>query len=621
MPKNLGRWKRRTLKHIFKSPSPIISSVFCKLENQDIAMLKFYNLLLLLSILGTLFSCRNGVKKPNVLIILTDDQGYGDFSATGNPHLQTPNLDELKATSVSFTNFFVSPLCAPTRASLLSGKYHPRTGTIGVTGGLERMRTEEFTLAEAFKENGYETACFGKWHNGEHYPENPIGQGFDKFVGFCAGHWNNYFNAKIQIQDSLTSFKGYLPDFLTDQAIAFMKNSKDPFFCYLPLNTPHSPNQVPDTYFNRFRNMGLEDELSAIYGMVENIDFNIGRITEFLKKEGLEENTIVLFLCDNGPNTDRYNANLKGRKGSVHEGGVRSPLFMKWINKWPEGFEVNQLAAHIDIFPTLTQLCNLNLQNKPDWDGIDLIPFCTPNSQTMDREIYSLVTYSKNEVPTFPAAIRTENYRWVHTKEGNEIYDIKRDPYQTKNLIDSLKDANRIFMKKYMSWYNSVTKNYQNAERLHIPIAWRDSEKILAQAPQAKFSGTVQFKGKAGWANDWLTSWTDADTITWTVNAKSKAKYMTYAHLEVPDLAVGSILQLMAKNSITKSPLPKPFKGKTLESPDRHPRKEVYEKEWGRYALGEINLDAGIQEIKLIFHTKDKPKTELEIKALELIRL
>ncbi|MGK2863175.1 MAG: sulfatase-like hydrolase/transferase, partial [Chitinophagaceae bacterium] len=263
-------------------------------------------------------------KKPNVILVLTDDQGWGDLSLHGNPWVETPNLDKLARSGGRFNHFYVSPLCAPTRASILTGRYHLKTNVVSVSKGLEIMDTEETTLAELFKANGYNTGIFGKWHNGEHYPNRPNDQGFDEFLGFCAGHLSNYFSTDLNYNGKDVKTKGYITDVLTDAALKFIEaNKQSPFFCYIPYNAPHTPHQVPDKYFNKYKAKGLDNELASIYGMVENVDDNIGRLVHFLKKNQLEENTIIIFMSDNGPNGIRYNGAMKGIKGSVHEGGVR----------------------------------------------------------------------------------------------------------------------------------------------------------------------------------------------------------------------------------------------------------------------------------------------------------
>src|SRR5262245_53285222 len=312
--------------------------------------------------------------RPNVLLILTDDQGYGDFSRHGNPHLQTPELDRFSEGAVRFERFFVSPLCAPTRAALLTGRYSQRTGVWGVTHSKEAMRPEEVTLAEALRAAGYRTGCFGKWHNGEQYPYTPGGQGFDEFFGFHNGHWNNYFDAELLRGTKFEKTRGYITDVLTDEALRFLdKNRSNPFFCYVAYTAPHSPFQVPDKYFNTYKKKGLDDTLACVYGMCANIDDNVGRLLSKLDQLKLRDNTIVLFLTDNGANTDRYNAGMRGRKGSVHEGGSRVPLFVQWPGHL-KARVVQEIAAHIDLYPTLLDLCGVTAPKGPPVDGVSLRP-------------------------------------------------------------------------------------------------------------------------------------------------------------------------------------------------------------------------------------------------------
>ena len=199
-------------------------------------------------------------RPPNIVLVLTDDQGFGDIRSHGNDLINTPVHDRLALEGAQFDRFYVSPVCAPTRASLLTGRYHLRTGVHGVTRGHEIMRDEEVTIAELLKQNGYATGAFGKWHNGSQYPHHPNGQGFDEFLGFCAGHWNNYFDTTLDHNGQMVPSKGFMIDVVTDAAIEFIeKNKTKPFFCYLPYNTPHTPWQVPDKYFQKYMAMGIED--------------------------------------------------------------------------------------------------------------------------------------------------------------------------------------------------------------------------------------------------------------------------------------------------------------------------------------------------------------------------
>lgn len=371
--------------------------------------------------------------RPNVLLILTDDQGYGDLSFYDNDSIQTPNLDQLAAESIRFERFYVSQVCAPTRASLLTGRYHPRTGVTGVTARREVMRSEETTLAEILQVAGYRTGIFGKWHNGEQYPNNPNGQGFGTFVGFSAGHWNNYFDTKLMRNQEEIETKGYLPDVLTEEAITFMNKQKsEPFFCYLAYNTPHSPMQVPDRYFDRVKARGLTDYNSAAYGMVENIDDNIGRVLQSLDDQGLLDNTIVIFLTDNGPNGERFNGGMKGWKGHYDEGGVRVPFFLRhpdWKAK-----TVDQLAAHIDVLPTVLNLCNVSLPDSLQLDGRNLMPLLMNEATDWsERHIYSF----RHGAPftPHPGAVRSTQYRWVLSSDSSiALYNMQNDFGQTTNI-------------------------------------------------------------------------------------------------------------------------------------------------------------------------------------------
>jgi arylsulfatase A len=275
---------------------------------------------------------------PNILLIITDDQGYGDFSIHGNPHLQTPHLDKLGRDGVRFDRFNVNSFCAPTRAAVLTGRWPLRTGVHGVTHNKEAMKASEITLAEALKPQGYRTACIGKWHNGEQFPFTPAGQGFEHVFGFNNGHWNNYFDATLLSGSKHEPTKGYITDVLTDDAMRFIfERHKEPFFCYLAYSAPHSPYQVPDRYYDKFKAKGFEDNVAAFYGMCENIDDNVGRLLTHLDTLKLTENTLVIFLTDNGgtAGVKTYNAGMRGGKTSVHEGGTRVPLFIRWpAAKW-----------------------------------------------------------------------------------------------------------------------------------------------------------------------------------------------------------------------------------------------------------------------------------------------
>ncbi|GAB3765090.1 arylsulfatase [Spirosoma pomorum] len=554
-----------------------------------------------------------------MLFILTDDQGWGDLSLHGNKFVETPNLDRLARSGAQFDRFFVSPLCAPTRASMLTGRYHLRTGTVSVTQGWERMRADELTLAEVFRQNGYATGCFGKWHNGENAPEDPNGQGFDEFLGFCAGHWNNYFDTELQHNDRMVNTKGFITDVLTDAALSFIgKNKARHFFCYVPFNAPHSPHQVPDRYFTKYKAKGLNDEEASIYGMVENVDDNVGRLLAELDRLGLANNTIVVFATDNGPNGHRFNGDMKGIKGSVDEGGVRVPLFVRWPGTIRSQTRIRPNAAHIDLLPTLVDLCGLRVTPTHPLDGRSLAELLRGRTDTLpDRLLFTHVAgMSGNQLPAEPGGVRTAQYRLTLKNGQTQLYDMRRDPSQAADLaarqpeqVQTLKDA-------YERWFRDVSRNIEPTRP--APVA---GKRVLLQAPEAHFSGAVRYKQGNGWANDWLINWSSpADSIWWDVLVDRPGRYQLSLQYTAPAAARGTKLTATVGKKTLQQTIQRSFDPPLKSSPDRIPRKEVYEKAWALLPLGTLDLLRGQQRI-LLRATSVPNGQGAEVKALLLTAL
>lgn len=562
-------------------------------------------------------STRKEAKLPNVLLILTDDQGYGDLKIHGNQMIETPNMDNLAKESAQFERFYVSPLCAPTRASLLTGRYHLRTGTVSVSKGLEIMRENETTLAEMFKENGYKTGIFGKWHNGKHYPNHPNGQGFDEFFGFCGGHWTNYFDTILEHNGKDEPTKGYITDILTEKALDFIENNKkQPFFCYVPYNAPHSPHQVPDKFFDKYKAKGLDDELASIYGMCDNMDENIGKLLQKLDDSGLSENTIVIFMTDNGPNGVRYNANMKGIKGSVDEGGVRVPCFVRWKGKITP-HKIKTLGSHIDIFPTLQEICGLKSVKTKPLDGISLVKSLLGNDQKVEREIYSHVAQPEKNIKAFPGAVRTNQYRLIVKENTTELYDMLKDPEQKYNIASTETATLEKLKSDYQNWFADVSKEIK--PELSIPIS---SKLNYIELPtyEADFSGNITYKEGHGWVHDWLVNWTSwQDTISWNVQSLENQQLTVKVNYTCPEYQVGSELQLSIGKQKIKGVILEAFNPPMIPSPDRVKRKEVYEKEWKSLTLGKIMLPKGKNRIVLTA-PKIAHSEVAEIKSIVLVK-
>src|SRR5437763_2090196 len=328
-------------------------------------------------------------KRPNIVIILADDQGWGDLSINGNTNLRTPKIDSIARDGAILDRFYVCAVCAPTRAEFLTGRYRSRGGVRGVSTGAERLNLDEKTIAQTFKASGYATGAFGKWHNGSQFPYHPNARGFDEYYGFTSGHWGLYFDPELDHNGRLVRGKGYITDDLTNHALDFITQHKDgPFFCYLPYNTPHAPMEVPDRFFERFeraepkmraRDPKLEEIpfTRAVLAMCENIDWNVGRVLAKLDELKLAGDTIVIYFSDNGPNSWRWNGCMKGRKGSVDEGGVRAPFLIRWPGHIKPRTTVTRIAGAIDLLPTLADMAGIPIASTKPLDGKSIKPLLT----------------------------------------------------------------------------------------------------------------------------------------------------------------------------------------------------------------------------------------------------
>jgi arylsulfatase A len=560
---------------------------------------------------------RPPVPKPNVLVILTDDQGYGDLGIHGNTAVNTPVLDNLGYHSARFDRFYVSPLCAPTRASLLTGRYHLKTGTISVSKGMEIMDEAEVTVAEIFRANGYQTGIFGKWHNGQHMPNHPLGQGFDEFFGFCGGHWSNYFDTALEHNGEMVPTSGYITDVLTDQALAFIDRAKDqPFFCYVPYNAPHSPHQVPDVYFDKYKAKGLNDELSSIYGMVENLDWNIGRLLSRLDELGIAENTIVLFLTDNGPNGVRYNAGMKGIKGSVDEGGVRVPCFWRWQGVIEPGL-IKMPAAHIDILPTLVELCLLKMPETRPIDGISLAPVLRGTSMNIKRQLFTHVAQPQLPLKPVPSSVRRWPYALIASADGEYLYDLETDSAQYMDVRNELPFLFDTLRRELDSWYESVSSSLQPIPRITLS---HTVAKIELPTYESTFSGGLRFKEGHGWVHDWLVNWTAIDdSIQWDITSPIDQDFEVYLNYTCPEGQQGSMVIVSIAGNSVSGQITEVFDPGFIPSPDRVKRKEVYEKKWNRLMIGSIRVPAGNHT--LLLTAADIAHDHVgEIRSIELVR-
>ncbi|MEM6505372.1 MAG: arylsulfatase [Planctomycetota bacterium] len=558
--------------------------------------------------------------KPNVVIFLADDQGWGDLSLHGNKDLSTPHLDSLARDGVQFDRFYVCAVCAPTRAEFLTGRYHPRTGVYGVSRGAERMNLDERTIAEAFQEAGYATGCFGKWHNGMQYPYHPRGRGFDTFLGYCSGHWGDYFDAELERNGAYFKSDGYITDVVTTEAITFIEtNAKEnkPFFCFVPLPTPHSPMQVPDEYWNRHKDKTyqmshkrLDAHTRAAMAMVENIDDNVGRVLKKLDDHQLVDNTIVVYFSDNGPNGPRWNGGMRGIKGSVDEGGVRSAMFVRWPGMILSGHRVESIARAIDLMPTLLDLAMINrLGNKP-LDGQSLKEELTnPQAEWIDRHVYSR---QGNKI-----GLRVWQYR---LDDKGRLYHMFNDPGQTTNIAAQKTEITELLRQKISAWRRDVGLD-QKPERRPFTVGHPDWPVTELPARDATTKGGIKRSSIHPNCSYFLNWKATEDAIVWDAEVLTAGRYEALVYYACPEKDLGATIELRFGDAKTSSKVTQahdpPLEG---ERENRIYRKESFTKAFKPMSLGVIELQAGRAEMSL--HATDIPGEQaLEFRRLMLRRV
>ncbi len=470
---------------------------------------------------------------PNLVVFLADDQGWGDLSLHGNSNLATPNIDSLAMDGAMFEHFYVCPVCAPTRAEFLTGRYYARGGVRGVSTGQERLNIDEHTIAQTFKAAGYATGAFGKWHNGTQHPYHPNARGFDEFYGFTEGHWGHYFDYEMDHNGTLVRGEGFVIDDVTNRALEFIEQHQDgPFFAYLPYNTPHSPMQVPDEFWDRFESRELamrhrdpdrEDlpKTRAALAMVENIDWNVGRVLAKLDALGLGSETIVLYFSDNGPNSWRWNGGMKGRKGSIDEGGLRSPLVVRWNEHIEPGVSIAEVAGAVDLLPTLADLAGIQVAGKKPLDGRSLVPLLMDQeTEWADRRLFSL------RLQRGQKSVSVRNQRFRLDPDG-QLFDIQADPGQREDVAERFPDAAAALREAVAAWVDEIAPSVGPDDR---PFPVGHSAVTLLPARDGIPHGGIRRSANAPNCS-YFTNWTSPeDSITWDVEVAERGEYELSVH-------------------------------------------------------------------------------------------
>ena len=430
---------------------------------------------------------------PNIILIMVDDMGYGDLSCHGSPDVRTPNIDNLYEQSVRFTDFQVSSTCAPTRSAIMTGKAPFKNGITHTIYERERMNINNITIAQVLKSEGYTTGIFGKWHLGDEESYQPDQRGFDevfihgaggigqRYSGSCADvPGNRYINPIIKHNGIFVQTKDFCTNVFFQQAMGWIKEQSDegkPFFAYIATNAPHAPYIAPKNYRKKFKKAGYNNDAQGFYGMVENIDDNIGLLLKKLEEWKLEDNTILIFMSDNGKALlnnyerkskvvpDAFNAGMKGYKGSIHEGGTRVPLFIRWKNKIQGDIDIPVLCSHYDLFPTLMEIAGAEI---PDGiDGESLFPLIKgKNLSWQDRyRFFHIGRWNPGENPDYYKykgfAVRNEKFRLINNVA---LYDVENDPEEKNNVISEHMEIAAQMLEAYERWWDEVRPLMVNEE-------------------------------------------------------------------------------------------------------------------------------------------------------------
>ncbi|MFN3165968.1 MAG: arylsulfatase [Phycisphaeraceae bacterium] len=431
-------------------------------------------------------------QRPNVILIMTDDQGYGDIAAHGNPVIQTPNMDQLHSESIRLTDYHTDPTCSPTRAALLTGRYATRTGVWHTINGRSLLHPDEYTLAEYFKDNGYRTGMFGKWHLGANAPLRPMDQGFDHCVWSPGGAvnqganrlGNDCFDDTYKVNDKWQKFPGYHTDVWYREAMKFIADTDthggEPFFVYLPTTAVHDPWNIEDEKAKVYLDKGVPPTMAKFYAMITNIDDNLGKLRKFLDDKGLAENTILIYTTDNGTTAgwiDRksdfkyFGAGMRGWKGSHYDGGHRVPFFLHWPKGGlDQGRDVGLQLAHLDVMPTLGEMCGLdpiaNDKLRGPIDGRSFRPWLYPSAPAFEPRTLFVHVQRKHTPPKWDKSVAmTERWRLV---EGKELYDIQQDPGQENDIAADHPGVVKQLRADYETWWASLEPSLGQVVRFDL---------------------------------------------------------------------------------------------------------------------------------------------------------
>ncbi|GAA4450186.1 arylsulfatase [Novipirellula rosea] len=428
---------------------------------------------------GLFFSGTLAASATNVVFVMSDDQGYGDLACTGNPIIKTPNIDQLASESSGLSDYHVAPTCSPTRSALLTGHWTNRTGVWHTIMGRSMLRENEVTVGQMFSDAGYQTGMFGKWHLGDNYPYRPEDRGFTEVyrhggggIGQTPDVWDNaYFDGAYFHNGKIVPAEGFCTDVFFDQANAFISKcakEKKPFFAYIATNAPHGPLHCPQKYLDMYQDQA--DNIAAFYGMITNIDDNVGKTRKLIEELGIADDTIFVFTTDNGTASGAkiYNAGMKAGKGSPYEGGHRVPFFLHW----PAGgidkqHDVDELTHAVDIVPTLLEMTGLKKPESVKFDGVSIAALLDPAKDVdwPERFVISDSQRVRDPIKWRGSSVMSQKYRLIN---GKELYDITVDPGQKKNIAKEHPEVVATMREFYDKWWDELKPTFSQTTEIYL---------------------------------------------------------------------------------------------------------------------------------------------------------
>lgn len=461
---------------------------------------------------------------PNVLLVISDDQGWFEVGVNGNPHIETPVMDRLAGEGVRFTHFYAAPVCSPTRAGLLTGRQFQRTGAIDTYLGRDTLCAGEITLPQLFSERGYRTGLVGKWHLGRYARYHPTARGFDQFFGFWQyGFINRYFDPDELFDNREPVIAtGYVTDVLTDRAIDFVRQNRDrPFFLEVAYNAPHAPNDVPDRFIAKYLAKDLPLTDARIYGMITSLDQNLGRLLRAVDDAGLRQETLVIFMSDNGGVSRYYKAGLRGNKASVYEGGIRVPFIVRWPGRFPAGASVDAIAEYVDVFPTLCELIGATVPTDRPIDGASLLPLLRAGGgPSPHARLFRQWTRTRPS-PNQNWMARDERYKLAN----GALFDMRNDPGEEHNIAREYPEKVAQLRSEFERWFADVTTN-QRYDRVPIDVGRDDENPVEIDITWAEVAGKKVQPTYRHYNRDTVDSWTEPnDTLRWAINVEQAGRY------------------------------------------------------------------------------------------------